>query len=135
MSDEHFTVPWTPTEAMWGGLARALMMWLDMGDKTPRALFQHLARSGEEIPQWLKDEPEMQMLNHVPSKGTRCAIIYRAMLEACRREGLRQMVANDEGMGLYDERPLCDICGGTHSGGSCDGPPLPSRPLPHTPYA
>jgi hypothetical protein len=75
------TVPLVPTEAQWDGLARDIMMWLDMGDKTPRALFQHLERIGRDVPQWLKHEPELQCLDHVPSKGTRCAIIYRAMVE------------------------------------------------------
>lgn len=74
-------VPLVPTEAQWGGLARAIMMWLDMSPKTPRALFKHLERSGREIPQWLRDDAEMKALDHVPSKGTRCAIIYRAMLD------------------------------------------------------
>lgn len=73
-----------PTEAMWGGLARDIMMWLDMGDKTPRALFAHLERTGYrgKVPQWLRDEPEMKNLDHVPSKGTRCVLIWRAMEEA-----------------------------------------------------
>jgi hypothetical protein len=71
-----------PTDAMWDGLARSIMMWLDMEPRTPRALFQHLKRSGRGIPKWLTDEPEMQRLDHVPSKGTRCVIIYRAMIDA-----------------------------------------------------
>ena len=82
VSEEMKAVPWTPTEAQWGGLARAIMMWLDMGDKTPRALFKHLEMLGRPIPQWLRDEPEMQHLDHVPSKGTRCVLIYKAMQEA-----------------------------------------------------
>lgn len=69
------------TEAMWGGLARDIMMWLDMSPKTPRALFKHLERIGREVPQWLRDEPEMKHLDHVPSKGTRCVLIYKAMRE------------------------------------------------------
>jgi len=74
---------------MWGGLARQIMMWLDFGDKrTPRSLFRHLEMSGMPIPQWLRDEPEMQALDHVPSKGTRCAIIYKAMLEAAPSQDL-----------------------------------------------
>lgn len=80
-------VPLKPTEAQWGGLARSIMMWLDMHHgpaKTPANLFLHLKRSGKEIPQWLIDEPEMKHFDHVPSKGTRCAIIYRAMLEDFR---------------------------------------------------
>lgn len=79
-------VPVVPTEAQWGGLARAIVMWLDFESKTPAALFQHLERSGEPIPQWLRDESELQRPDHVPSKGTRAAIIYRAMIEAGRAE-------------------------------------------------
>lgn len=77
-------VPVEPTEEMWGGLARDIMMWLDMYDghkKTPRNLFNHLDNLGREIPDWLR-EGEMAHLDHVPSKGTRCYIIYRAMLAA-----------------------------------------------------
>jgi hypothetical protein len=76
-------VPAEPTEAQWNGLARDMMMWLDMdGRHTAGSLFKHLERCGTEIPQWLRDEPEMKNLDHVPSKGTRVAIIYRAMLAA-----------------------------------------------------
>ncbi len=71
-----------PSEAMWGGLARDIMMWLDFGTKTPRELFKHLKRTGRDIPKWLTDEPEMRALDHVPSKGTRCVIIYKAMQAA-----------------------------------------------------
>lgn len=72
---------WTPREAAWSGLARDLMMAFDMGCRTPREIFQHLDRCGKLIPQWLRDEGEMKHLDHVPSKGTRAVIIYRAMLE------------------------------------------------------
>lgn len=76
-------VPIIPTEAQWNGLARDMMMWLDMdGRHTAGSLFKHLERCGTEIPQWLRDEPEMKNLDHVPSKGTRVTIIYRAMLAA-----------------------------------------------------
>lgn len=73
-------VPITPTEAQWGGLARDLMMWLDMSDKTAQGLFKHLRMLGVEPPQWLRDEPEMHGAG-VPSKGTRVTLIYRAMIE------------------------------------------------------
>lgn len=76
------SVPLVPTEHQWGNLARDIMMWLDFERKTPRNLFEHLRRLGVEVPSWLKNESEMQSLDSVPSKGTRCAIIYRAMLEA-----------------------------------------------------
>jgi hypothetical protein len=76
-------VPVEPTEAQWGGLARDIVMWMDMGTRpTPETLFKHLERIGRNIPQWLRDEREMQHMNHVPSKGTRAVIIYRAMLSA-----------------------------------------------------
>ena len=74
-------LPIEPLEIMWDGLARSIMMWLDMTPKTPRALFQHLRRTGVDIPEWLENEPELKNLDHVPSKGTRCVIIYRAMVE------------------------------------------------------
>lgn len=82
---EYKEVPFVPTERQWGGLARDIMMWIDMypeSKRTPRTLFKHLEMLGRDIPQWLRDEPEMKNLDHVPSKGTRAAIIYRAMVEA-----------------------------------------------------
>ncbi len=81
---EFATVPLTPTEDQWDGLARRIMQWMDMytgSSKTPENLFLHLKCSGINPPVWLLDEPEMKNLNSVPSKGTRCAIIYRAMIE------------------------------------------------------
>lgn len=74
-------VPKEPTEEMWGGLARDIMMWMDMYEghlKTPRNLFQHLDNLGRDIPQWLRDE--LKALDHVPPKGTRAVLIYKAML-------------------------------------------------------
>ena len=84
MKEVNITVPKIPTEDQWGGLSRSIMMWLDMyegSSKTPKNLFKHLELSGVKVPAWLKDEPEMKNLDSVLSKGTRCAIIYRAMLE------------------------------------------------------
>lgn len=84
---EATVTPNVPTEDQWGGLARDIMMWLDMarhssGSPKPRDLFEHLENLGRPAPQWLKDEPELKHLDHVPSKGTRCVIIFRAMLAA-----------------------------------------------------
>lgn len=74
--------PWTPSGAAWGGLARDVIMWLDIyQERTPRSLLKHLDRVGAEIPMWLLDEPEMKNLDHALSKGTRAVIIYRAMLQ------------------------------------------------------
>lgn len=78
----YVLVPVEPTEEQWGELARDIMMWLDFDRQTPRTLFDHLRNLGVEAPQWLIDEPEMKNLDHVPSKGTRCALIYKAMLAA-----------------------------------------------------
>lgn len=75
-------VPLMPTEEMWGGLARDIVMAMDMGCMRPRQLFKHLEMCGTEIPQWLRDEAEMQSPDHMPSKGTRATLIYRAMLAA-----------------------------------------------------
>lgn len=72
---------WTPPEEAWGGLARQIIFWMDMEPRTPRALFKHLERSGYAIPDWLRKEPEMRGLDHVPSKGTRAVLVYRAMLD------------------------------------------------------
>ena len=83
---EFVTVPVVPTEDQWDGLARRIMQWMDMytgSEKTPKNLFLHLKYSGIKPPVWLLDEPEMRNLDSVPSKGTRCAIIYRAMIEDC----------------------------------------------------
>lgn len=73
-----------PTKPMWIGLARDIVMWMDAypgAGMTPRNLFTHLDRIGRDIPAWLRDEPEMMSLDHVPSKGTRAAVIWRAMIE------------------------------------------------------
>ena len=89
ISGECVAVPVEPTEEMWGGFARDMMMWLSgsMGNIYPRTLFKHLELLGHEIPDWLRDEPEMKNLDHTPSKGTRCVILYKAMLAARPKEG------------------------------------------------
>jgi hypothetical protein len=93
----HVLVPIVPSEDQWGGLARDIVMWLDMCEgmrKTPRNLFRHLEDLGRDVPQWLRDEPEMKNLDHVPSKGTRAAIIYRAMVEAAQADHSAQAQAD-----------------------------------------
>lgn len=70
------------TEAMWSGLARDLFLAWDMGCKTPAQIFDHLDRCLRTIPLWLREEPEMQNLDHTVSKGTRAVIVYKAMREA-----------------------------------------------------
>lgn len=74
------------SEGVWDGLPRQLIMWMDMEPKTSRALFNHLEQSGYEVPQWLRDEPEMQSLDHVPSKGTRSVLVFKAICAAMADE-------------------------------------------------
>ena len=78
---EIYTVPFQPTEAQWGGLARDIMMWLRLsgsGRPTGESLYEHLEMTGKDAPKWLLDE--VPRTDHVPPKGTLCAIIYKAML-------------------------------------------------------
>ncbi|GEM_PF-5489140 len=74
----------------WDGLARSIMMAFDCDAKTPRAIFKHLSMVGQPVPKWMRDEAEMQNLDHVISKGTRCVLIYRAMAEPALRSGERE---------------------------------------------
>lgn len=97
---EDRIAPWTPSDDAWGGLARDIVMWHDCYPNrlTPRTLFKHLDLVGTEVPQWLRDEPEMQHPDHTISKGTRAVIIYRAMLQDCQpatelRDALGRMVS------------------------------------------
>lgn len=74
-------VPKEPVEAMWCGLARRIMVWLEFNDRhTPRSLLDHLNNSTGGIPDWIKEEPEMVNFDHSLSKGTRAVILYKAML-------------------------------------------------------
>jgi len=79
----YVLVPEEPTEDQWGGLARHLMMWLDLtGRPTGSNLYEHLDMVGEDAPYWLKEEiPDDDI---VPSKGTRAAVIYKAMIKAAK---------------------------------------------------
>ena len=81
--DEWKLVPVEPTSEQWGGLARDIIFWLRSDShQTPGSLIEFLRNMGNEIPSWLTDEPEMKNANHVISKGTLAAIIYKAMLAA-----------------------------------------------------
>lgn len=85
---KQMLVPVEAPEAMWDGLPRQIMLWLDFERPTPRFLFIHLERSGYAIPAWMREEGELKALDHVPSKGTRCVLIYRAMIENWRAAAL-----------------------------------------------
>lgn len=84
ISDGTVNVPREPTDEQWSGLARDIIFWHDMDNskRTPKSLFAFLDNLGRDIPQWLRDEPELQHLDHAISKGTRAVIIYKAMLSA-----------------------------------------------------
>ena len=72
-----------PTGEQWSGLARDIIFWLRSDShQTPESLIEFLKNIGNEIPSWLTDEPEMKNSQHVISKGTIAAIIYKAMLAA-----------------------------------------------------
>ena len=86
VQEEYVLVPVEPTEAMWGGLARDLMMWLDFGNPTVEALRKHLSMLGREWPAWMDGESGMKG-SGVPSKGTRATLIYKAMLAAASAQG------------------------------------------------
>lgn len=74
-------VPVEPAEQQWNGLARKIIFAWDMDCNTPRKLFDYLDAACIDVPSWLRADPGMQNLDSVPSKGSRAAIIYRAMLE------------------------------------------------------
>ena len=74
-------VPEIPTEKQWGGLARDIMLWMDMDcKKTPETLLKFLEQKGTPIPKWFEQETELKNLTSVISKGTRVTLIYRAMI-------------------------------------------------------
>lgn len=77
---EYRLVPREPTQGMYLGLARDIIMWRDMSNPTGKALHEHLKRSGKTMPNWLK--AEIPDTSHVPSKGTVAVCIYKAMLDA-----------------------------------------------------
>ncbi len=76
-------VPVEPTEEMWGGIARQMIMWLRMPNPTGHELHLHLKRAWHEpMPEWLaKEIPDT---DHVPPKGTVAACIFKAMIEPYR---------------------------------------------------
>lgn len=70
-----------PTEEMWSGLARDIVMWVAMdGPHYGSKLYKHLRMLGKEIPAWLlKEIPD---IDHTPPKGTMAVCIYKAVLSA-----------------------------------------------------
>lgn len=65
----------------WDELPRQIVFWLDMEPKTPKALFRHLNNALDEVPEWISKESEMNPTStHVPSKGTRAVLIWKAFI-------------------------------------------------------
>jgi hypothetical protein len=81
VTEPMYTVPFQPTEEMWSGLARSIVVWTQFGPRpTGKALYNHLRCSGVKAPDWLK--AEIPNIDHVPPMGTIATVIYKAMLEA-----------------------------------------------------
>lgn len=78
------TVPREPTEEMWGGLARDLVMWSRFDRPSGAALYRHLRSVGREIPEWLMSE--IKDVDHVPPKGTVAVCIFKAMIAESQPE-------------------------------------------------
>ena len=79
-------VPIEPTVDQFGGIARDVIQWMrftESKNQHSESLVKWLKDMGNEIPEWLYSEPEINHLSkHVISKGTIAAIIYKAMLAA-----------------------------------------------------
>ena len=79
-------VPIEPTSDQFGGMARDIIQWLrftESKDQHSESLVKWLKDMGNEIPDWLYSEPEVNHLSkHVISKGSIAALIYKAMLAA-----------------------------------------------------
>lgn len=75
-------VPIEPKEDQWDGLTRQLVLWMGFSHPTPNALFSHLSRvMHAEKWEWIKNEPEMQSMDSVVSKGSRACLIYKSMVK------------------------------------------------------
>ena len=79
-------VPVEPTTEQFGGMARDVIRWMrftESKNQHSESLVKWLKDMGNEIPEWLYSESEINHLSkHVISKGTIAAIIYKAMLAA-----------------------------------------------------
>ena len=79
-------VPIDPTVEQFGGVARDIVQWLrftESKNQHSESLVKWLKDMGNDVPDWLYSEPEVNHLSkHVLSKGTIAAIIYKAMLAA-----------------------------------------------------
>jgi hypothetical protein len=79
-------VPREPTDRELDGLARAIMLWMDMDErKTPDNLRAHLKNMGEQTPEWMSKILATVEGCHVMPKGMRCLLVYKAMIAAAEK--------------------------------------------------
>lgn len=77
---EMVSVPREPTEEMWSGLARDLIMAWEMFGPNVEGTREHLSLIGyKELPAWL--EKELSNKVHL-AKGDRAVLFYKAMIAA-----------------------------------------------------
>ena len=80
LKDGFKVVPVEPTAEQYGGLARDVIQWMrftESKNQHSESLVKWLKDMGNEIPEWLYSESEINHLSrHVISKGTIAAIIY-----------------------------------------------------------
>lgn len=91
-------VPKEPTEAMWSGLARDIVMAWRFNNWTPAKMAEFMESTGHEVPEWLKKEPEMNNPDHTMSKGTCAVLLWKAMLAAAPsipQDGQKSEVRDD----------------------------------------
>lgn len=74
-------LPFEPTEEQWGGLARHLIMWMQMSERqSAKSLNTHYKRFvGHTLPDWLLKEIGNVESDHQLPKGTLAVLIYKAM--------------------------------------------------------
>lgn len=78
-------VPVEPTGEQWGGLARDIVFWMrsyQSNQHVPRTMVEFITSCGHATPEWMAGESELLAKDHVISKGTIAALIYKAMLAA-----------------------------------------------------
>jgi len=70
----------SPSEAVWGGVARQIILWRGFNKPTGRELHAHLRRTEYGVPAWL--EAIIPNTDHVPAKGDVVAAILNAAADA-----------------------------------------------------
>jgi hypothetical protein len=73
-------VPRQPTEAMWSGIARQIILWDRSANPRGETLYRQLTMTGCPIPDWLREE--IPNTGQCPPKGTVAACIWKAMIDA-----------------------------------------------------